>query len=125
YIKQTEGAGSGIALAEIRLKEIAAAVGGRIIYSNFLPDPTAGISARGAPENLLPKVTARSFAEIMQELKNTQQLANYTITINTVEQYNALMAVKNNIGQNWSAQQWNAYLQDIPSAASATIDTSA
>lgn len=46
-----------------RLEEIARAVKGEIIYSNLFPDSGAG--GAGAPEWMLPPVTARSLSEIL------------------------------------------------------------
>lgn len=46
-----------------RLEEIARAAKGEVIYSNLLPDSGAG--GAGAPEWMLPPVTARSLSEIL------------------------------------------------------------
>lgn len=46
-----------------RLAEIARAVNGKIIYSNFLPTMN-GWMGPGAPESMLPPLTARSMREI-------------------------------------------------------------
>lgn len=58
--------GSGAALAEARLAHIAKAVGGKVIRSDFFP--TEGGSSRGAPESELPRVTARSLDQILQDM---------------------------------------------------------
>lgn len=46
-----------------RLEEIAHAVKGKIIYSDLLPD--SGGSGAGAPESMLPPVTARNLMDIL------------------------------------------------------------
>lgn len=49
-----------------RLAEIARAVNGEIIYSNFLPT-MEGWEGAGAPESMLPPLTARNLIEIFQQ----------------------------------------------------------
>jgi len=49
-----------------RLAEIARAVKGEVIYSNFLPT-AGGWGGPGAPESTLPPLTARSLMEIFQQ----------------------------------------------------------
>lgn len=66
YPMQMTEDGFGISLAETRLSEIAKAAKGTIIYSDFFPD--TGGSFRGAPEALLPPITARSLTEIVREM---------------------------------------------------------
>lgn len=58
--------GEGLALADARIADILKAVPGEVKYGDFT-DP-GGPSARGAPESGLPKVTARSLMQIMQDL---------------------------------------------------------
>ena len=57
---------AGSSLAEARLSYIAKATGGKIIRSDFFP--AAGGSYRGAPESILPPVTARSLGQILQDM---------------------------------------------------------
>lgn len=57
---------AGLALADARLADILKAVPGEVKYDDFAP-PNA-LSARGAPESALPKLTARSLVQIMQDL---------------------------------------------------------
>lgn len=49
-----------------RLAEIARAVKGEIIYSNFLPT-MGGWMGPSAPESALPPITARSMSEILEQ----------------------------------------------------------
>ncbi len=58
--------GEGLALADARIADILKAVPGAVKYGDFT-DP-GRLSARGAPESVLPKVTARSLMQIMQDL---------------------------------------------------------
>jgi hypothetical protein len=64
--------GFGPGLAEARLAYIAKAVGGKIIHSNFFP--VAGGSSRGAPDSVLPRVTARGLGEILQDNRMRAQV---------------------------------------------------
>ncbi|MDD5241501.1 MAG: hypothetical protein PHG47_07255 [Sulfuricella sp.] len=50
-----------------RLAEIARAVKGEIIYSNLLPTMGGGMGGPGAPESMLPPLTARSMNEIFDQ----------------------------------------------------------
>jgi len=58
--------GEGLALANARIEDILKAVKGEVSYDNFVA-PDMGV-ARGAPEAALPKLTARSLMQIMQDL---------------------------------------------------------
>lgn len=59
--------GFGSSLAETRLNEIAKAVNGTIIYSDFFPDP--GGTFWSAPESILPPVTARGLIDFVDEMR--------------------------------------------------------
>lgn len=66
YGAQLSDGGAGLALADARIADILKAVPGEVKYSDFT-DP-GGRSARSAPESALPKVTARSLMQIMQDM---------------------------------------------------------
>lgn len=69
-MRMTEN-GSGTALANARLAEIAKAAGGQVIYDHFFPTPAnvGGV----VPESALPPVTARSHQEILMALLQEMQ----------------------------------------------------
>lgn len=66
YGAQLTNDGEGLALADARIADILKTVSGEVKYGDFT-DP-GGRSARAAPESALPKVTARSLMQIMQDL---------------------------------------------------------
>lgn len=61
--------GAGLALADARIADILKTVPGEVKYDDFVA-PNA-LSARSAPESALPKLTARSLLQIMQDLEWT------------------------------------------------------
>lgn len=56
----------GLELADARIADILKVVQGEVKYDGFVAP--AGGSARGAPESALPKLTARSLVQIMQDM---------------------------------------------------------
>ena len=52
--------GSGLDLAKARLADFKRELGGRVIYSDFLPAPASSAPIPESVERTLPKVTARS-----------------------------------------------------------------
>ena len=64
-LKLTEN-GQGLDLAKTRLAEIMRAIPGKVIYDHFVvPDGPAPSS--NIPESAIPKVTARSLSQILQD----------------------------------------------------------
>ncbi|WP_312183592.1 hypothetical protein [Massilia timonae] len=66
YGAQPTNDGEGLALADARIADILKAIPGEVKYRD-LTDP-GGRSARAAPASALPKVTARSLMQILQDL---------------------------------------------------------
>lgn len=64
-VKLTEQ-GEGLALADARIADILKVIPAEVKYDGFVPPNV--LSARGAPESALPKLTARNLVQIMQDL---------------------------------------------------------